>query len=100
MFTSLGVFQDGSLGNIAELAQEYSAFYGTSLSDVSDRMDEIRKRKVVQDADTVSNPPRSTCVPSRVRFPRCLSWEGVGFRALVEHLTVDLEVAGSNLHLG
>ena len=57
-------------------------------------MDEIRKRKVVQDADAVSNPPCSKCVPCRVRFPRCLSWDGVGFRSVVEHLTVDLEVAG------
>ncbi|XP_041828352.1 SAM and SH3 domain-containing protein 1 isoform X2 [Melanotaenia boesemani] len=43
--------QDGSVGNLDELAQEYSHYYGTSLSDVCERMEELRKRKVVQDAE-------------------------------------------------
>ncbi|XP_053191793.1 SAM and SH3 domain-containing protein 1 isoform X1 [Scomber japonicus] len=43
--------KDGSLGNLDDLAQEYSQYYGTSLSDVSERMEELRKRKVVQDAE-------------------------------------------------
>uniref|UniRef100_A0A668AKS4 SAM and SH3 domain containing 1 n=1 Tax=Myripristis murdjan TaxID=586833 RepID=A0A668AKS4_9TELE len=45
---------DGSLGNIDDLAQEYSQYYGTSLSDVCERMEELRKRKVVQDAEMES----------------------------------------------
>ncbi|XP_024132579.1 SAM and SH3 domain-containing protein 1 isoform X2 [Oryzias melastigma] len=44
--------QDGSVGNLQELAQEYSQYYGASLSDVSERMEELRRRKVVQDVDT------------------------------------------------
>ncbi|XP_040925243.1 SAM and SH3 domain-containing protein 1-like [Betta splendens] len=43
--------KDGSVGNLDDLAQEYSQYYGTSLSDVCERMEELRKRKVVQDAD-------------------------------------------------
>lgn len=46
--------QDGSVGNLQELAQEYSQYYGAPPSDVSERMEELRRRKVVQDADMVS----------------------------------------------
>ncbi|XP_036928253.1 SAM and SH3 domain-containing protein 1 isoform X2 [Acanthopagrus latus] len=44
-------YKDGSVGNFDDLAQEYSQYYGTSLSDVCERMEELRKRKVVQDAE-------------------------------------------------
>ena len=47
--------QDGSLGNIDDLAQEYSEYYNTCFSDVSDRMEELRKRRVSQDLDMVSD---------------------------------------------
>ncbi|KAG1963995.1 SAM and SH3 domain-containing protein 1a isoform X8 [Pimephales promelas] len=42
---------DGSLGNIDDLAQEYSEYYNTYFSDVSDRMEELRKRQVSQELD-------------------------------------------------
>ncbi|CAB1331267.1 unnamed protein product, partial [Coregonus sp. 'balchen'] len=42
---------DGSLGTFEDLAQEYSEYYSTSLTEVQDRMEEICKRKVVQDAE-------------------------------------------------
>lgn len=42
------------MGNLDDLAQEYSQYYGTSLRDVCERMEEIRKRKIVQDAEMVS----------------------------------------------
>lgn len=41
------------MGNLDDLAEEYSRYYGTSLSDVCERMEELRKRKVVQDAEMV-----------------------------------------------
>ncbi|XP_064809332.1 SAM and SH3 domain-containing protein 1-like isoform X1 [Oncorhynchus masou masou] len=44
--------KDGSLGTFEDLAQVYSDYYSASLSDVQDRMEEIRKRKVVQDAQS------------------------------------------------
>lgn len=47
--------QDGSVGNLDDLAQEYSQYYGTSLSDVCERMEELRKRKVVHDAEMVNS---------------------------------------------
>nr|XP_055042811.1 SAM and SH3 domain-containing protein 1a isoform X6 [Misgurnus anguillicaudatus] len=43
--------KDGSLGNIDDLAQEYSEYYNTYFSDVSDRMEELRKRQVSQEID-------------------------------------------------
>uniref|UniRef100_A0A3B4TXU2 SAM and SH3 domain containing 1 n=1 Tax=Seriola dumerili TaxID=41447 RepID=A0A3B4TXU2_SERDU len=46
--------EDGSVGNLDDLAQEYSQYYGTSLSDVCERMEELRKRKVVHDAEMES----------------------------------------------
>ncbi|XP_036448662.1 SAM and SH3 domain-containing protein 1 isoform X2 [Colossoma macropomum] len=45
-------FKDGSLGNIEDLAKEYSEYYSTSYSDVCERMEELRKRKVSQEAET------------------------------------------------
>ncbi|XP_073683219.1 SAM and SH3 domain-containing protein 1 isoform X2 [Garra rufa] len=43
---------DGSLGNIEDLAQEYSEYYSTSYGEVCDRMEELRKRRVAQEAET------------------------------------------------
>ena len=55
VFESPFLLQDGSVGNLDDLVQEYSQYYGTSLSDVCERMEELRKRKVVQDAEMVSS---------------------------------------------
>ena len=46
--------QDGSLGNIDDLAQQYADYYNTCFSDVCERMEELRKRRVSQDLDVVS----------------------------------------------
>ena len=46
--------QDGSLGNIDDLAQEYSEYYNTCFGDVSDRVEELRKRRVSQELDMVN----------------------------------------------
>uniref|UniRef100_A0A3B4BVR4 SAM and SH3 domain containing 1a n=1 Tax=Pygocentrus nattereri TaxID=42514 RepID=A0A3B4BVR4_PYGNA len=45
---------DGSLGNIDDLAQEYSEYYNTCFSDVNERMEELRKRRVSQELEMVS----------------------------------------------
>ncbi|EPY80628.1 hypothetical protein CB1_000812014 [Camelus ferus] len=42
---------DGSLGNIDDLAQQYADYYNTCFSDVCERMEELRKRRVSQDLD-------------------------------------------------
>ncbi|XP_054469921.1 SAM and SH3 domain-containing protein 1 isoform X2 [Anoplopoma fimbria] len=61
--------KDGSGGNFDDLAQEYSQYYGTSLSDVCERMEEIRKRKVVQDAEmgTVDSAATSLQLRSQIQ---------------------------------
>lgn len=46
--------QDGSLGNIDDLAQQYADYYNTYFSDVCEKMEELRKRRVSQDLDLVS----------------------------------------------
>uniref|UniRef100_A0A8C1DPN3 SAM and SH3 domain containing 1a n=1 Tax=Cyprinus carpio carpio TaxID=630221 RepID=A0A8C1DPN3_CYPCA len=48
---NLRLASDGSLGNIDDLAQEYSEYYNTYFSEVSDRMEELRKRQVSQELD-------------------------------------------------
>lgn len=45
--------QDGSLGNIDDLAQQYADYYNTCFTDVCERMEELRKRRVSQDLDMV-----------------------------------------------
>eukprot|EP00062_Callorhinchus_milii_P009767 gi/632953905/ref/XP_007892677.1/ PREDICTED: SAM and SH3 domain-containing protein 1 isoform X1 [Callorhinchus milii] len=46
---------DGSLGNIDDLAQQYADYYNTCFSDVCDRMEELRKRRVSQDFELVND---------------------------------------------
>lgn len=46
------------MGNFDNLAEEYSRYYGASLTDVCERMEELRKRKVVQDAEMVKKKKR------------------------------------------
>uniref|UniRef100_A0A4W4FIB0 SAM and SH3 domain containing 1a n=1 Tax=Electrophorus electricus TaxID=8005 RepID=A0A4W4FIB0_ELEEL len=48
---------DGSLGNIDDLTQEYSEYYSTCFSDVSERVEELRKRQVSQELEMVSTVP-------------------------------------------
>ncbi|XP_046526323.1 SAM and SH3 domain-containing protein 1 isoform X3 [Equus asinus] len=50
--------RDGSLGNIDDLAQQYADYYNTCFSDVCERMEELRKRRVSQDLD-VEKPEAS-----------------------------------------
>ncbi|XP_069708244.1 SAM and SH3 domain-containing protein 1-like isoform X8 [Phaenicophaeus curvirostris] len=51
--------KDGSLGNIDDLAQQYADYYNTCFSDVCERMEELRKRRISQDLD-MEKPDAST----------------------------------------
>uniref|UniRef100_A0A8C6TG43 Sterile alpha motif domain-containing protein 5 n=1 Tax=Neogobius melanostomus TaxID=47308 RepID=A0A8C6TG43_9GOBI len=44
-------YKDGSVGSLDSLAQQYSQYYGTCIGDVSERMEELRKRRVLQDTE-------------------------------------------------
>ncbi|KAF4084177.1 hypothetical protein AMELA_G00125590 [Ameiurus melas] len=56
---------DGSLGNIEDLAKEYSEYYSTSSSDVCERMEELRKRKVAQEAEIANTESMITSLQLR-----------------------------------
>ncbi|KAG8013165.1 SAM and SH3 domain-containing protein 1 [Nibea albiflora] len=68
----LYLFQDGSVGSLDDLAQEYSQYYGTSLSDVCERMEEIRKRKVVHDAEMGKGDSMATSLQLRSEIQESL----------------------------
>ncbi|KAM3861598.1 SAM and SH3 domain-containing protein 1-like isoform 3-T3 [Diretmus argenteus] len=66
--------KDGSLGNIDDLAQEYSEYYNTCFSDVSDRMEELRKRRVSQELDMEKLDPSSTSLQLRSEIQESLGF--------------------------
>ncbi|XP_044024006.1 SAM and SH3 domain-containing protein 1a isoform X3 [Siniperca chuatsi] len=66
--------KDGSLGNIDDLAQEYSEYYNTCFSDVSDRMEELRKRRVSQEIDMEKQDPSSTSLQLRTEIQESLGF--------------------------
>ncbi|XP_031178464.1 SAM and SH3 domain-containing protein 1a isoform X8 [Sander lucioperca] len=65
---------DGSLGNIDDLAQEYSEYYNTCFSDVSDRMEELRKRRVSQELDMEKQDPSSASLQLRSEIQESLGF--------------------------
>lgn len=68
-------FQDGSLGNIDDLAQEYSEYYNTCFSDVSDRMEELRRRRVSQELDMVKTD--KCTINSELSYPTSKTFLGI-----------------------
>ncbi|XP_055728079.1 SAM and SH3 domain-containing protein 1-like isoform X4 [Salvelinus fontinalis] len=74
LWTDVMGMLDGSLGNIDDLAQEYSEYYNTSLSDVSDRMEELRKRRVSQDLDMENADTSSTSLQLRSEIQESLGF--------------------------
>uniref|UniRef100_A0A8C7XBH7 Sterile alpha motif domain-containing protein 5 n=1 Tax=Oryzias sinensis TaxID=183150 RepID=A0A8C7XBH7_9TELE len=66
--------KDGSLGNIDDLAQEYSEYYNTCFSDVSDRMEELRKRRVSQELDMEKQDHSSTSLQLRNEIQESLGF--------------------------
>ncbi|MCI4382582.1 hypothetical protein PGIGA_G00016400 [Pangasianodon gigas] len=66
------VLQDGSLGNIEDLAKEYSEYYSTSYSDVYERMEELRKRKVAQEAEIANTESMITSLQLRSEIQESL----------------------------
>ncbi|KAM9704468.1 SAM and SH3 domain-containing protein 1a isoform 5-T5 [Menidia menidia] len=66
--------KDGSLGNIDDLAQEYSEYYNTCFSDVSDRMEELRKRRVSQELDLEKQDPSCTSLQLRNEIQESLGF--------------------------
>ncbi|XP_068580721.1 SAM and SH3 domain-containing protein 1a isoform X7 [Cebidichthys violaceus] len=74
LWTDVMGMLDGSLGNIDDLAQEYSEYYNTCFSDVNDRMEELRKRRVSQEVDMEKQDPSSTSLQLRSEIQESLGF--------------------------
>ncbi|XP_029338219.1 SAM and SH3 domain-containing protein 1 isoform X1 [Mus caroli] len=68
------VAQDGSLGNIDDLAQQYADYYNTCFSDVCERMEELRKRRVSQDLDVEKPDASPTSLQLRSQIEESLGF--------------------------
>ncbi|XP_029449906.1 SAM and SH3 domain-containing protein 1 isoform X2 [Rhinatrema bivittatum] len=69
---------DGSLGNIDDLAQQYADYYNTCFTDVCERMEELRKRRVSQDLDVEKSDASPTSLQLRSQLE-----ESLGFSSTV-----------------
>uniref|UniRef100_A0A8I6A020 SAM and SH3 domain-containing protein 1 n=1 Tax=Rattus norvegicus TaxID=10116 RepID=A0A8I6A020_RAT len=67
-------FGDGSLGNIDDLAQQYADYYNTCFSDVCERMEELRKRRVSQDLDVEKPDASPTSLQLRSQIEESLGF--------------------------
>ncbi|XP_077366007.1 SAM and SH3 domain-containing protein 1a isoform X6 [Festucalex cinctus] len=74
LWTDVMGMLDGSLGNIDDLAQEYSEYYNTCFSDVSDRMEELRKRRVSQELDMDKQDPNNMSLQLRSEIQESLGF--------------------------
>ncbi|XP_034999387.1 SAM and SH3 domain-containing protein 1a isoform X3 [Hippoglossus stenolepis] len=74
MWTDVMGMLDGSLGNIDDLAQEYSEYYNTCFGDVSDRVEELRKRRVSQELDMEKQDSSSTSLQLRNEIQESLGF--------------------------
>ncbi|XP_048105999.1 SAM and SH3 domain-containing protein 1a isoform X1 [Alosa alosa] len=79
--------KDGSLGNIDDLAQEYSEYYNTCSSDVSERLEELRKRRVSQELDMDKADPSSSSLQLRSEIQ-----ESLGFSSEVSTPEIERKV--------
>ncbi|XP_035880756.1 SAM and SH3 domain-containing protein 1 isoform X3 [Phyllostomus discolor] len=66
--------RDGSLGNIDDLAQQYADYYNTYFSDVCERMEELRKRRVSQDLDVEKPDAGPTSLQLRSQIEESLGF--------------------------
>uniref|UniRef100_A0A8C9JZZ9 SAM and SH3 domain-containing protein 1 n=1 Tax=Panthera tigris altaica TaxID=74533 RepID=A0A8C9JZZ9_PANTA len=70
----MGLRGDGSLGNIDDLAQQYADYYNTCFSDVCERMEELRKRRVSQDLDVEKPDASPTSLQLRSQIEESLGF--------------------------
>jgi len=72
--SSMQIITDGSLGNIDDLAQQYADYYNTCFSDVCERMEELRKRRVSQDLDVEKPDASPTSLQLRSQIEESLGF--------------------------
>lgn len=74
LWTDVMGILDGSLGNIDDLAQQYADYYNTCFSDVCERMEELRKRRVSQDLDVEKPDASPTSLQLRSQIEESLGF--------------------------
>nr|XP_036877902.1 SAM and SH3 domain-containing protein 1 isoform X2 [Manis javanica] len=74
LWTDVMGILDGSLGNIDDLAQQYADYYNTCFSDVCERMEELRKRRVSQDLEVEKPDASSTSLQLRSQLEESLGF--------------------------
>ncbi|KAL1770397.1 SAM and SH3 domain-containing protein 1 isoform X1 [Sigmodon hispidus] len=74
LWTEVMGILDGSLGNIDDLAQQYADYYNTCFSDVCERMEELRKRRVSQDLDVEKPNATPTSLQLRSQLEESLGF--------------------------
>ncbi|XP_053147366.1 SAM and SH3 domain-containing protein 1 isoform X2 [Hemicordylus capensis] len=77
LWTDVMGILDGSLGNIDDLAQQYADYYNTCFTDVCERMEELRKRRVSQDLDVEKPDASSTSLQLRSQIEESLGFSSV-----------------------
>uniref|UniRef100_A0A8C6V482 SAM and SH3 domain-containing protein 1 n=1 Tax=Naja naja TaxID=35670 RepID=A0A8C6V482_NAJNA len=80
----LGKETDGSLGNIDDLAQQYADYYNTCFTDVCERMEELRKRRVSQDLDMEKSDASSTSLQLQSQIEESLGFSSVASTPEIE----------------
>ncbi|XP_044278978.1 SAM and SH3 domain-containing protein 1 isoform X2 [Varanus komodoensis] len=78
LWTDVMGILDGSLGNIDDLAEQYADYYNTCFTDVCERMEELRKRRVSQDLDMEKPDASSASLQLRSQIE-----DSLGFSSLV-----------------
>lgn len=84
LWTDVMGILDGSLGNIDDLAQQYADYYNTCFSDVCERMEELRKRRVSQDLDVEKPDANPTSLQLRSQIEESLGFCSTGSTPEVE----------------
>ncbi|XP_036172265.1 SAM and SH3 domain-containing protein 1 isoform X11 [Myotis myotis] len=74
LWTDVMGILDGSLGNIDDLAQQYADYYNTYFSDVCEKMEELRKRRVSQDLDLEKADASPTSLQLRSQIEESLGF--------------------------
>ncbi|XP_062980641.1 SAM and SH3 domain-containing protein 1-like isoform X3 [Elgaria multicarinata webbii] len=77
LWTDVMGILDGSLGNIDDLAEQYADYYNTCFTDVCERMEELRKRRVSQDLDMEKPDSSSTSLQLRSQIEESLGFSSV-----------------------
>ncbi|KAM3856196.1 SAM and SH3 domain-containing protein 1 isoform 2-T2 [Vipera latastei] len=76
--------KDGSLGNIDDLAQQYADYYNTCFTDVCERMEELRKRRVSQDLDMEKSDASSTSLQLQSQIEESLGFSSIASTPEIE----------------